>query len=205
MAPERSGLGCVGPVILCLLAVVCLAVVWVLPHGGNGRNLRTTCANNLKQLGTVLVADSVERGWPEDRGAGFLLRLYVRNKKIRGDVKVFKCPQDDRAPWDAGSEEHLAQFESLDPRLTDWPDHITSYAGRDPIRFPIPDDPEVNQPIACDRHAFHDGGVNVLFFDGKVEFIEWADPELRTTEDDFELGPDGPKFLEALCFRPSPR
>jgi prepilin-type N-terminal cleavage/methylation domain-containing protein/prepilin-type processing-associated H-X9-DG protein len=206
MRSRESGFTLIEIMIVMAIIVTLAGMVMVVIPIATERNKRTTCANNLKQLGTVLVADSVERGWPKDSGAGFLLRLYLRNKKIQGDVKVFKCPGDDQAPWEAGSDDHIALFKKLTQKLEDWDEYITSYCGRNVRDYPIPNDADTNQALATDRNgvdnsfAYHDDGVNVLFYDGKVEF--WDKEKLNVAPDEaIIIGEGGPEVLRPLAFK----
>jgi hypothetical protein len=161
---------------------------------------RRACAKNLVQLSSILVADSVYGGYPKESGSGFLLRLYLKHERVRGNVSVFKCPGDTASSFEAGSEQHIALFKKLGPKLDTWADGITSYAGRNVRDFPIPWDSEENQPIACDADAHHRDGVNVMFYDGKIEFFTWKRLGIASAKE-FKLGPDGPELLRPLCAR----
>jgi prepilin-type N-terminal cleavage/methylation domain-containing protein/prepilin-type processing-associated H-X9-DG protein len=206
MRSRESGFTLIEIVIVMAIIGTLAGMVLVVIPIAQERNRRTTCANNLKQLGTVLVADSVERGWPKDSGAGFLLRLYMRNKKIQGDIKVFKCPGDSESPWEVGSDDHKALFQKLTQKLEDWDEYITSYCGRNVRDYPIPNDADTNQALACDRNGInndrphHDDGVNVLFYDGKVEFLDKE--KLGVGPDEAIMyGEGGPEVLRPLAFK----
>jgi hypothetical protein len=178
---------------------VCFFVIATFLDGGGGAHPKNTCQNNLRNLGGVLVYRATDKRWPEEGRAAFLLQLWFTEPQVRRDPRVFVCPGDDSIP-DGGGEAHVALFETLEPDLADWPDGLTSYAGRDQTRYPLLRDSEEKQAIACDRGAFHETGLNVLFEDGQVKFFTWEDLGLEDG-DDLIVGPRGPDLLRPLRYR----
>jgi prepilin-type N-terminal cleavage/methylation domain-containing protein/prepilin-type processing-associated H-X9-DG protein len=196
-------------IVMAIIVTLAGAVMAIIPYAQE-RSRRNTCANNLRNLGTIMVAESTDKGFPRDSGAAFLLRLYLRHQEIRKDVKVFWCPGDEdlrNAGFEPGSAEHKALFEKLDSKnLQNFEDNISSYAGRNVRDYRIPRESEEKQALACDRQgvnmdfSHHSGGLNVLFTDGKVEFLDREMLGLGP-DDQIVFGPGAPTVLEPLIFR----
>ena len=198
------------------LSVFCLLAVVLMMGDGHGESPKTTCANNLRQMGTILVANAYggtegrQSGWPSESGAAFLLQLYFTSSETEADPRVFVCRADEkrRSLARAEPDKHRPLFEGLTRRkLADgeWPDGLTSYAGRNQRDYPLSRPSKLYRPIACDAAAYHDDGVNVLYEDGKVEFLTWKQLGIESTDEfHFGYGPKGcggPGPLEALCIR----
>jgi len=192
-------------------AVAMVLILFVVFPAHRDRPYPMPCSTGLQCLGNVLVADQrSDRGWPEASGAGFLLHLYFTCTEVRGDLKVLVCrgDEDTLCVCEPGSARHRVMFEGLTEQGLlegDWPDHITSYAGRNQRDYPLSEPSDENRPIACDAGPFHEDGVNVLYEDGDVEFLTWKQLGIESAEDfHFGYGPkgcDGPGILKALCIR----
>jgi prepilin-type N-terminal cleavage/methylation domain-containing protein len=161
----------------------------------------TKCADNLRQIGQqlLLFKDQRNKGrWPKEVGARFLLSLHKYREVTGRGCEVFLCPgtqdfNDLGASGDSGSS------------YDDW-DNITSdtisYAGRDPVAYPIRGANDGEQVLAADDNEFaknHQKVINVLYGDGAVRpydiYIEGQ--EILTAYPEYEdmgipVGPESP-------------
>ena len=159
-----------------IVSIVLVAVVVVSVRIATQNSARTGCANNLRQLGTRLVANHAQKPWPS-WGAAWDLR--------EDGVECLACPGDPRI--DPQDEAWRRRVAALGPDPSTWPEGTTSYAFRERARYPLRAEDEPPHALACDLRLDHHGdGIHVLYEDGKVEFLERADPG------PFRLGPDGP-------------
>jgi prepilin-type N-terminal cleavage/methylation domain-containing protein/prepilin-type processing-associated H-X9-DG protein len=115
---------------------------------------RTRCAEHLRQLGQVIVAQSLEPdGFPYKKGATgaeTLALLYERG--VIGEEELFTCP---------AAGDRCTDLESIRSEC--------SYAFRVGARS-LPMGAKA-VPIACDDCVEHHGnGLNVLYSDGRVVF-----------------------------------
>ncbi len=207
MRSRQSGFTLIEIMVVMAIIVTLAGMVVLSVKIATDNNKKTGCANNLRQMGTILVANHAQKPWPRKSGAGFLLSLYFSNKQVRGDLKVYICPGDEQGVEDPGGEEHKEMFAALDSKLETYDDYISSYAGRRIRTYPLRSDVDENQSLACDRNGVngdiphHGDGVNVLFEDGKVEF--WDHQKLGLSPDEMiPIGPGGPAVLEPLGFLP---
>jgi len=173
-------------IIVTLVGLVTVGVPMVLDHQD-----RVTCQNNLKQMGTMLVARRAAGGWPADRGAGFLLRPLLHEDVLQQNAEVYICPGDDELDprvRDVTPEEyrdelllHLSKFKDPKPgedsRISGLEPDLISYAGR---TRPVPKESSDKIPLGADRQGSHGDtmhhkkGLNVLYHDGGVVFRERA-------------------------------
>jgi hypothetical protein len=170
------------------------------------RTPRNTCANRLRTMGTIYVAEHCVSGGPPPANTrrGMLLHLYSHFPEIRKDPEVFLCPRDPDALHDRSREELVALWDAVE-KGGPWPKGLASYAER---RVPRSLQAEETFVLMSDRAAFHGAirpfgcgcgsglgdGVNVLYSDGKVEYLEV--PAGWTVE------AGGAPALEGLVFRP---
>jgi prepilin-type processing-associated H-X9-DG protein len=185
--------------LLVLFAFVVMAlyvIVDVFAPSGPTRIPATTCANHLKQLGGVLLTDKMSDGkYPSEGGAAVLLGMRQGGAITAGNEGIFTCPGDPDASTPR-SEEDSAAYASVDLADVAAIASMCSFAVRDFAGHPVAmDDDEAW--IACDRQGkdgrtpHHEGGLNVLFSDGSVKFMDRAALGLGES-DPIVVGPDSP-------------
>lgn len=141
-----------------LVAISILALLSSLVYPGIrmaiSASKRTQCTEHLRQIGQVLIAESMSPGgFPHAReasGAETLALLYERD--LIGEAEVFSCP---------GSGDACVDLESIRANC--------SYAFRTGARSLPMRSKAV--PIACDDSVENHGdGICVLYSDGRVVF-----------------------------------
>mgnify|MGYP003572606703 FL=1 len=168
----------------------------------------TKCADNLRQIGQqlLLFKDQRNKGrWPNEVGARFLLTLHKYRETTGRQNEVFICPGTQDRNDLGSSGEAGSSYE-------DW-DNISSadvsYAGRDPVAYPIRGRSDSEQVLAADDNEFgpnHQKVINVLYADGAVEaydvFIDGADILVAYPEYEdlgIPVGPESPvELLQVL-------
>ncbi len=207
MRSRQSGFTLIEILVVMAIIVSMAGAVMLIVQRGTRESKKTNCMNNLRQMGTVMVANHASGPWPKKSGAGFLLDLWFTSTEVQGDVKVFICPADENAVEDPGGDVHKAMFEGLERKLETWPEDITNYAARLTRSNPLRSSAKENQALACDRNGLtgddphHGDGLNVLFEDGKVEYLD-RDKLGLGPDEPIILGPGGPTVLEPLGFNP---
>jgi len=120
---------------------------------------RTTCAEHLRQLGQIIISESLMRNGfphrPDATGAETLAILYERG--IAAEEELFTCP---------GSGDTCTDLESIQ--------RSCSFAFRVDLTA-LPTSGKAI-PIACDDGVdHHKDGIHVLYSDGRVVFEKRAD------------------------------
>ena len=169
-APLRSPPITLGQVLIALGVVVLLVLVNIAvrlpPRGRAVETARTlNCKSNLRQIGISMVTyvDTFGDGrwYPYDPEGGIatLSLLYAPHIRLIRDPRFFVCPSTKdpvcTTPW-----------------LTD---RSCSYIGRNPRYGALEDSTDSDTRVAGDDsmgpEGNHEGGCNVLFLDGHVEFV----------------------------------
>jgi hypothetical protein len=195
--PARADLGpllvVAGKVLLfALLLALVLGVVGVVlisrPHHRE-RKPQTACANHLRQLGGIYASEPMELGQPVTGGVHLLIEWFQKGLVPAEYVEVFRCPDDPSLVQPDVYEPLEDDYEEAGAMAPQMLGHLFSYAVRDFERFPLDPDSSKAQWIMCDRQGadgrtpHHQGGLNVLFDDGAVQFKDRAA---------LGLGPDDP-------------
>ncbi len=136
--------------ILVLLGSLAYPAIRIAIEAGR----RTSCAEHLRQIGQVIISESLTPGRFPYRsgatGAETLAILYERG--VLGEEEIFACP---------GSGDRCVDLESIRSSC--------SYAFRTG-ESTLPAGGKA-VPIACDDGVdHHKGGMNVLYSDGRVVF-----------------------------------
>jgi prepilin-type N-terminal cleavage/methylation domain-containing protein len=165
-------------VVITIIAALIGIVAAVVPQAQQASR-KLQCANNLKNIGTMLVERvTASKGLGVRGGAAMLLQTYRPLGMIKkGDERVFLCPGDVIGrQQNIDDPEFRKRYETLDL------DHIDpvlcSYAGRNTKLYPFKADSDEKQAWACDcqgddgRTGHHKGGLNVLYEDGSVRFMD---------------------------------
>jgi len=182
-------------VVIAIMSALIAMVASAVSRAGPAKN-RLVCMNNLRQMGGLLAAASLEGRTRAIPGAGYLLQLRARGEVLEGDERVFFCPQDP-AFEETGKPGLSARYARLD--LERPPEGLCSYRVRDFRRFPVRPDSPRREPVAvCPHHA---DGVAVLYADGTAAFLGREALGLRP-EDAVVIGPSSP--VEFLRMFPEP-
>lgn len=180
-------------VVIAIIAGLIGTVAIIVPQMQE-KQKRFTCAKNLNQLGTLFVAQQVEKpGKPKFDGSALWLSWRSDMSKIReGEEGVLICPGDNgiSAP---DTPDQKARYTGVD--LKNPPADLCSYTARDFTAFPLSNESKKVQIIACDRNgpdgrtAHHKNGLNVVLDTGSAVFMERE--ELSIDPDDpVIVGPD---------------
>lgn len=159
--------------LLCLAAVVLLLIGVALHRGRNGNRATSACAQNLTQIGLALSAYASQNdGRLPDDLAALLPAVDIASH-------VLVCPATQATPAVASSVERAVAMIRLADHYTNIhdlprPNHCSyAYRGKGQT-LPLP----AGQVLAFEPLANHDGdGVNVLFGNGEVRFVDKKDVE----------------------------
>ena len=163
------------------------------------RQAQISCANHLRQLGGIYTSEAMEKpGLPPHSGPALLVYYRQRHYIQKTREAVMICPLDPivHAP---ATETESAAYDELDLRKS--LRRYASYAVRDFMSSPLNSRAERAQSIMACLH--HQGGANVLFDDGAVQFLD---------RERLGLGPDDPitvgsasksELLRPLILEPS--
>lgn len=186
-------------VVITIIAALIGVVAAIIPQAQQASR-KVQCANNLKNIGGMLVQRQTGKGLGPRGGAAMLLNVYKLGMIRKGDEKVFICPGDKMTRGqDPESPDFLKRYESID--LDNVDPLLISYAGRDKKNYPIRADAREKQAWAADcqgddgRTGHHQGGLNVLYDDGSVVFLDTEALGIGP-EDPIVIGPDS--TVEAL-------
>ncbi len=199
-------------IIVTLVGLVSVGVPKILEHQD-----KLKCQNNLKEIGQLLITRRSDKGWPSDRGAGFLLRSFLEETELQKNPEVYICPGDDAHAFkDLSSEDYrdellklLEKYDGNKPenRMNSaLPENMISYAGR--LRA-VPKEGNDKVPLACDRQGefgeemHHKGGINVLYEGGGVSFRERDYFDIADDTETITIGASGK--LEDLGYQPDGR
>jgi hypothetical protein len=162
-----------------------LAALWIgtaiaaAISGGHGHRSRDgECLQNLEHLGAIYVVRRATGTSPRSGPALFI--EYRQDGDIPyGEEEWLLCPGDQQVIFPSTPEdrEEYDHFDPDDP--ASWGDRM-SYAVRDFARFPVQPGAEgVTVIAACRGNSggipHHADGLPVLFADGRVEWLDWAD------------------------------
>ncbi len=167
----------------------------------------TTCANQLRGLGNAFMQRQImdEQFQPQSGAALFV--VWARAGVFRVDPDVVVCPGDHTLPR-TDSARRVAALAAIqdagDPALAD----LVSYAVRDFERFPLDPHAERAEWLMCDRGGadgmspHHPNGLNVLFDDGGVRFLDRQSLGLAPDQP-IVVGPDSkhPELKKMLVLR----
>jgi prepilin-type N-terminal cleavage/methylation domain-containing protein len=174
-------------VVITIIAALIGVVAAVIPQAQQA-NRRAQCANNLKNIGAMLVERSTAKGLGTRGGSAMLLQTYTLGLVRRGDERVFICPGDVMIRGqNLDDPDFKKRFEKIDLNHVDA--LICSYAGRNRKVHPILPASNEKQAWACDcqgdngRTGHHKGGLNVLYDDGSVVFLDHEALGLNPEED----------------------
>jgi len=122
---------------------------------------RAQCAVRLRQLGALYQSDVLRRGGqPESGGVQYFLDILARGG-APADSPILVCPGDHDAVPAAPAGNDAAAL-----------GRVCSFAVRDFARYPITGDDEAIPWVAADAADHHDGGINVLFVDTSVKYLD---------------------------------
>ena len=182
-------------VVITIIAALISIVAAVIPQAQQASR-KVQCANNLKNIGTMLVQRMTSgKGMGTKGGSAMLLYTYKLGMIRKGDEKVFLCPGDIIVrQQNLDDPDFRKRYDNIDVNNID-PD-IISYAGRNKKTHPIKADSREKQAWACDcqgadmRTGHHQGGLNVLFDDGSVEFKDHEALGIQNVDEPVVIGPD---------------
>jgi prepilin-type N-terminal cleavage/methylation domain-containing protein len=163
-------------VVITIIAALIGLVSAVVPKAQNASR-KVQCANNLKNIGTMLVERNTAKGLGTRGGSAMLLQTYTLGMIRKGDEKVFLCPGDVTSRGQNIDEpDFRKRYDAIDLNHID--PEIISYAGRNRKLYPIKADSREKQAWAADcqgvdgRTGHHPGGLNILYDDGSVVFTD---------------------------------
>lgn len=167
-------------VVITIIAALISIVAAVIPKA-TAANRKTQCANNMRQIGGVLMERAVSKGRLGRGGSAMLLQAYTLGLIRKGDERVFLCPGDIMTrQQNLDDPEFRKRYEALTPASLDKVDPLLiSYAGRNHKLHPIRPDSREKQGWAVDcqgddgRTGHHQGGVNILYDDASVVFLDF--------------------------------
>lgn len=217
MAGTRPSIGCVIAAVVALAGLTYATFVGYafLQRAGHHQDV-ATCQDRLRQVGGLLTSLAKQDGDFPQRGGAALLLGYRRAHLIQpGYEHVLICPgdKDARAPESHADQE---RYETVDATNAAAIAALCSYAVRDFARFPVRADGRDTGTgsgelawIACDRQGkdgrtpHHENGINVLFADGAVQFMN-RDALGIAPDEPIIVGPGSPHpELRKLVFVPA--
>jgi prepilin-type N-terminal cleavage/methylation domain-containing protein len=162
-------------VVIAIIAGLVAAVSLGIPIVQE-RSRRLTCATNLSDLGKIYVTWKTENpNKPPYSGAALFLHWRKKREIPRDKESVLICPGDQQV-LSPDTDEIKDRYDNVD--LTNPPNDLCSYAGRDFDTPPWKVDAGELQIIACDRQgtdgktAHHKDGLNILYDDGSAKFMD---------------------------------
>jgi prepilin-type N-terminal cleavage/methylation domain-containing protein len=179
-------------VVITIIAALISIVAAVIPRA-QAANRRTQCANNLKNIGTMLVERSTSKGLGSRGGSAMLLQTYTLRMIRKGDERVFICPADGRQQ-NLDDAEFLKLYATID--LANINADLISYAGRDRKRYPLKIDSDEKEAWAVDcngadgRTEHHPGGVNCVYDDASVRFLDREALNVTNSDEPIVVGPE---------------
>ena len=181
-------------VVITIIAALISIVAAVIPKAA-AANRKVQCANNLKNIGSILQERAVSKGLGTRGGSAMLLQTYTLGLGIRkGDEKVFLCPGDILTRGqNLDDPEFKKRYDTIDLNKIDT--LLISYAGRNRKLHPLRPDKNEKQGWAVDcqgengQIGHHQGGLNILYDDSSVVFLDTEALGIGV-EDTIVVGPD---------------
>ncbi len=192
-------------VVITIIASLAGAVLILVPKIQD-QSKRTTCANNLRQLGAMFVAaQTAKPGRPPAVGASLWLHFRKIHEIQEGKEAILMCDGDQTVTRIA-TEADSKRYDDVD--LSNPDTSLCSYMGRDFDNFPMSQEAPKGQIIGCDRNTanfrtvHHRGGLNVLWEDTAVQFLDRQYLQIEATED-IIVGPESPiELLKQVTYGP---
>jgi prepilin-type N-terminal cleavage/methylation domain-containing protein len=163
-------------VVITIIAALISIVAAVIPRA-TAANRKIQCANNLKNIGGLLQERSVAKGLGTRGGAAMLLQTYTLGLIRKGDERTFICPGDVVIRGqNLDDPEFRKRYDHIDLSKID--PLLISYAGRFRKQHPLRPDSREKQGWAVDcqgddgKTGHHQGGVNILYDDSSVVFLD---------------------------------
>lgn len=132
------------------------------------------CGSNLRQIGQALLLYAYDNGGALPEGLGQLPVVLDMSFEVLCCPATATARPDGRTPSEQASR--------FGPENLDYVYHARG------LTMPLPPD----RPIVCEPISNHGTGMNVLFGDGRVEFVEIADAEriMRRVDAGQSAGPE---------------
>jgi hypothetical protein len=163
------------------VAAAALVFALAVPSTGRDADRRPQCANNLKNIMSIVQERRASKSWRGGRPRGDLLESARLRPGLEWDL-VLACPRDEAT---RARIEERASAEEPGPVPS-------SYLVRDFERCPLPPGTAEKFPlILCTHHA---DGVNVGYDDSSVVYLDRPALGLAP-EDAIETGPDSKSEL----------
>ena len=185
-------------VVITIIAALIGIVAAVIPQAQQA-NRKLQCANNLKNIGGMLSERITSKGLGTRGGAAMLLQTYKLGMIRKGDERVFLCPGDVIIRGqNIDDADFKKRYDSIDLDHID--PLICSYAGRNRKLYKFQPDSREKQAWGCDcqgddgRSGHHKGGLNVLYDDSSVVFMDHEALGLQP-EDPIVVGIDSTQEL----------
>jgi prepilin-type N-terminal cleavage/methylation domain-containing protein/prepilin-type processing-associated H-X9-DG protein len=205
--------------LVSVIAIIGIMAAILLPALARARETarRSSCANNLSQLGAAMLMYAGEHGgelpWTGGGDNAECLRTLYRD--YLGETHTFVCPSDANSNGTfqrEGDEVPIVTELEGTKSLRCSYDYFGAYTNR-PIALPddarpvsktplmwdmfsgMPRDPKRTQNAQCFNHV--PGGGNILWLDGSVTFMRsklWADSNLPFNPQGIEF--DGTRLLD---------
>jgi prepilin-type N-terminal cleavage/methylation domain-containing protein len=193
-------------VVITIIAALIGLVATVVPKAQEA-NRKTQCANNLRQIGSALVVRITEnKSLGTHGGSAMLLNLLKNGSTRKGEESIFLCPGDTISRGQNLSDpEFRKKYESF--TLDAFDPLLTSYAGRNRKQYPLRFDSNEKLELAVDCQGsdgatgHHRNGVNVLYDDGSVTFLDREALEMTANPDEpIVVGPSSShEILRKFC------
>lgn len=183
-------------VVIAIIAGLVGTVVVVIPQVQE-RSKRTSCAQNLSQLGQLYIAARGDKiGKMKYDGAALFLSWRKAKNPIRArEEQVLTCPGDQWLTGDFGTDKAIAMYDEVD--LASPPNDLCSFAVRDFSNAPMNPNSGEAEIIACDkqgpdgRMAHHQGGINIVLDNAQSKFFDNESLNVSPNETVI-VGPDSP-------------
>jgi len=178
-------------VVITIIAALISIVAAVIPKAA-AANRKVQCANNLHNIGAMLVERQTAKGLGTRGGSAMLLQVYTLGMIRKGDERVFLCPGDPRQQ-NMDDPDFRAKYDHIDLNAID-PD-IISFAGRNRKFKQISLASNRKEAYAVDCQGgdnvseHHQNGVNCLYDDGSVVFLDREALGIAGTEEPIAIGP----------------
>ncbi|MCG3134774.1 MAG: hypothetical protein HMLKMBBP_02141 [Planctomycetes bacterium] len=193
-------------VVIAIIAGLVGTVVIVIPQVQE-KSRKTSCAQNLGQLGTTYVGIRQEKlGKMKYDGAALFLSWRKAKNPIRErEEQVLICPGDQTITGDFGSQKAIDAYNNVD--LASPPDDLCSFAVRDFTNHPTKVSSGTAEIIACDKQGadgetdHHIDGLNIVMDNGSAKFFSREELSI-SPNDKVKVGPDAANpMLKTVIYR----